>query len=189
MVIILVVVGASYESMPEDASIKIAAFNIQIFGRTKRGKADVMNVLTKIAREFDVMLVQEIRDSSQTTATSYLERINKMVGPDYAYVRSPRLGRTSSKEAYAFFYNTETVKLIDDSAYVYDDMADGEDDFEREPYIASFRSGGFDFTVVGIHTKPEDAEAEIAELADDDPVTTGVYPFSRLTVVWAELRK
>jgi len=142
------------------ASIKVAAFNIQIFGRTKRSKSEVMEVLVDVAREFDVMLVQEIRDSSGETAPAYLDLIN---GGDanYAYVESERLGRSTSKESYAYYWDTETVEYIEGSAYVYNDTGDV---FEREPYVASFRSGGFDFTLVGIHTKPDDAEHEIGNL-------------------------
>ena len=145
----------------EPETVTIAAFNIQIFGRTKRQKDHVMDVLTDIAREFDVVLVQEIRDSSEETAPTYLEQINQKPGPTYAYIRSPRLGRTTSKEAYAYFYNTESVEFIQGSDHVYQDT---DDAFEREPYIASFRSGGFDFTLVGIHTKPDDAPNEIGNL-------------------------
>jgi deoxyribonuclease-1-like protein len=147
------------DSEPE--TITIAAFNIQIFGRAKRQNDQVMDILAEIAREFDVILVQEIRDSSEETAPAYLERINGKPGPDYAYVRSPRLGRTTSKEAYAYFYNTQNEELIQGSDYVYEDTGDA---FEREPYIASFRSGGFDFTLVGVHTKPDDAYNEIGNL-------------------------
>ena len=147
------------DSEPE--TITIAAFNIQIFGRAKRQKDQVMDVLADIAREFDVILVQEIRDSTEETAPAYLEKINGKPGPAYAYVRSSRLGRTTSKEAYAYFYNTETVELIQGSDHVYEDTGDS---FEREPYIASFRSGGFDFTLVGVHTKPDDAYNEIGNL-------------------------
>lgn len=166
---LLIADGCIPESEPEgdstpETAIKVASFNIQVFGRTKREKDDVMNILVRIVREFDVMLVQEIRDSSETTAQFYLDKINAMDGPDYAFVKSARLGRTSSKEAYAYFYNTDTVDFIEGSDYVFDDTLDGEDDFEREPYIASFRSGNFDFTLVGIHTKPDDAEHEISEL-------------------------
>ena len=84
-----------------------------------------------------------------------------MEGAKYKFVRSERLGRTASKEAYAYFYNSETVEFIEYSDYVYDDV---DDVFEREPYIASFRSGNFDFTLVGIHTKPDDAYSEIGNL-------------------------
>jgi hypothetical protein len=120
----------------------------------------VMEVLVDIAKEFDVMLVQEIRDSSGETAPAYLELINGE-GAVYAYIESERLGRSTSKESYAYYWNTETVEHIEGSAYVYNDTGDV---FEREPYVASFRSGGFDFTLVGIHTKPDDAENEIGNL-------------------------
>ena len=145
----------------EQEIIRVAAFNIQVFGRTKRQNEQVMDILADIAREFDVVLVQEIRDSSEETAPYYLEKINEEPGPRYAFVRSRRLGRTTSKEAYAYFYNTETVEFIQGSDYVYEDA---DDVFEREPYVASFRSGGFDFTLVGVHTKPDDAYCEIGNL-------------------------
>lgn len=150
------------EPAPEEpTTIKVAAFNIQIFGRAKREKEDVMAILVNITRQFDLVLIQEIRDSSETTAPLFLEMINDAEGPEYAYVRSPRLGRTSSKEAYAYFYNTETVTHEEGSDHVYSDK---DDVFEREPYIATFSSGGFDFTLVGIHIKPDDAPHEIGNL-------------------------
>jgi endonuclease/exonuclease/phosphatase family metal-dependent hydrolase len=121
-----------------------------------------LNTLATIVREFDVVLVQEIRDSSETTAPIFLEAINALDGPDYAYIRSERVGRSSSKEAYAYFYNTESVQYLADTASVY---ADAGDVFEREPYIASFRAGEFDFTLIGIHTKPDDAYDEIGNLS------------------------
>jgi len=145
----------------EAPTIRVAAFNIQIFGQSKRSEADVMEVLVRAAREFDVVLVQEIRDSSGETAPAYLAGINSLEGPTYAYVESPRLGRTASKESYAYYWNTATVQIIEGSAHVYDDALDV---YEREPYVASFRAGGFDFTLIGVHTKPEEARWEIGNL-------------------------
>jgi len=78
------------------------------------------------------------------------------------YVISERLGRTGSKEQYAFVYNTETVSLIPSSSYVVDDPVDV---FEREPFVAFFRSGNFDFKIVNNHIKPDDVEAELKQLA------------------------
>lgn len=146
----------------EVTTIKIAAFNIQIFGKSKRAKPEVMEVLVDIAREFDIIFVQEIRDRENKTALFYLDTINAVGDLEYAMIESNRLGRTSSKEAYAYFYNISTVEFIPDSDYVWNDISDV---FEREPYIASFRSRDFDFTLAGIHVKPDDAEAEIGELA------------------------
>ena len=144
--------------------IKIAAFNVQIFGKTKKGKNDVMDVLKRIAQEFDIMFVQEFRDAKEKTASYYLQKINEAAGyQKYAFKRSERLGRGSSKEAYAYFYNTDKIEFIEGSAYIYNDT---NDIFQREPYIASFRKGNFDFTLVGIHVKPDDADSEIGHLAD-----------------------
>jgi deoxyribonuclease-1-like protein len=63
---------------------------------------------------------------------------------------------------------------VEGSAHVYDDAGDV---YEREPFIASFRAGGFDFTLIGVHTKPEEARWEIGNLTivaqgvlDADPV-------------------
>ncbi len=144
-------------------TIKIAAFNIQVFGRSKRQKEDVMDVLTSIVREFDLILIQEIRDSSEETIPIFLQEINNVDGKKYQYIRSERLGRSTSKEAYAYLYNTETIELIDESDYVYDDVYDV---FEREPYIASFVSGNFDFTIIGIHIKPDEAYSEMGNLTN-----------------------
>ncbi len=174
LMLILISVGAAVsvymalvtregEIEQESSTITIAAFNVQVFGRSKRQKNDVMKVLVNITREFDVVLIQEIRDSSEETIPYLLNEINEIEGAKYEFVRSDRLGRTTSKEAYAYLYNTETIDFIEGSDYVYNDV---DDVFEREPYIASFRSCNFDFTLVGIHTKPDDARLEIGNLTN-----------------------
>jgi len=154
-------ISSEQNQTAETKTAKIAAFNIQIFGKTKSDKTDVMTELTKIVREFDIVLIQEIRDATEQTIPNFIEKINQIEGATYSFIQSPRLGRTTSKEAYAYLYNTETVQFIQGSDYVYNDT---NDVFEREPYIASFKIGNFDFVLAGIHTKPEDAYNEIGNL-------------------------
>ena len=166
VITILATVAYAYISMEQDQveeteTAKIAAFNIQIFGQAKSQKEDVMSVLTKIVREFDIVLIQEVRDASEQTISNFVEEINQLEGPQYSFVRSERLGRTTSKDAYAYLYNTQTVQFIQGSDFVFNDVADV---FEREPYIASFKIGNFDFVLIGIHTKPDDAYNEIGNL-------------------------
>lgn len=145
-----------------DETIKIASFNIQVFGQSKRENEDIVDILTKTVRNFDIVAIQEFRDETETTLPYFVDRINKMNGDKYDYVTSPRLGRTSSKENYAFIYNTRTVTYKNNS-YVYNDK---NDVFEREPFVAEFKAGKFDFILVDIHTKPEDAKNEIKALVD-----------------------
>ena len=165
-IIIVALAAYAYVSLDqnqtsETQTTKIAAFNIQIFGKTKSDKPEVMVVLTNIVREFDIVLIQEIRDATEQTIPNFIQQINQANGVLYSYIESPRLGRTTSKEAYAYIYNTQAVQFVQGSDYVYDD---NNDVFEREPYIATFKIGNFDFTLAGIHTKPEDAYNEIGNL-------------------------
>jgi endonuclease/exonuclease/phosphatase family metal-dependent hydrolase len=143
--------------------VKIAAFNIQVFGKTKASKPEVMDILAKTIRNFDIVAVQEIRDKSQTALPALVAEVNALGGPEYKYIVSDRLGRTTSKEQYAYLYNTETVELGQTEPYVYQDE---NDVFHREPYIASFKTknGNFDFVLITIHTDPDEAPDEILNL-------------------------
>jgi deoxyribonuclease-1-like protein len=142
--------------------IKIATFNIQVFGMSKINNPEVMDVLTKIVRNYDIIAVQEIRDETMATLPYFLGKINEIPGDRYAYIESARLGRTDSKEQYAYIYNTKTISFGGKS-YVFNDT---HDVFEREPYLASFSSNKFDFILVNIHTKPTNAKQEIQSLVD-----------------------
>lgn len=53
------------DSVNENA-LSIASFNIQVFGKTKAKKKDVLLMLAKIISIFDVVAIQEIRDSSNS---------------------------------------------------------------------------------------------------------------------------
>jgi len=141
--------------------IKVASFNIQVFGQSKINKPDVMDILSRIIKRYDVVAIQEIRSKEQNVIPTLLSYVND-ADTEYDYIISERLGRTGSKEQYAFVYNTKTVDLIPGSSYVTDDS---DDVFEREPFVAFFRSGNFDFKVVNNHIKPDDVPAELNQLA------------------------
>jgi endonuclease/exonuclease/phosphatase family metal-dependent hydrolase len=121
-----------------------------------------MEVLSKTIRNFDIVAVQEIRDASQTALPALKNSVNDMAGPKYDFVVSECLGRTTSKEQYAYLYNTQTMQQIG-SPYTY---PDSNDLFQREPYIAEFkaRNGNFDFVLITFHTDPDTATQEINDL-------------------------
>lgn len=144
-----------------DTTITIASFNIQVFGKTKAGKPQVMQILAKTITRFDIVAIQEIRDASGT-AIKKLEATVDALGTNYDYIIGPRLGRTSSKEQYAYMYRLTTV--TPSQSYSYNDTA--QDTFHREPYIAKFtaKKGNFDFVLITIHTDPDEATQEINAL-------------------------
>jgi deoxyribonuclease-1-like protein len=157
--ILLILIFVSVASAGTNGVIKLGAFNLQIFGPTKASNPEVMNVLSKIIRNYDVIAVEEIRDETQTALPALNNAVNSMGSPQYDYVVSERLGRTISKEQYAYFFNTQTIGLIG-NPYVFTDSGDL---FEREPFVADFKvkNGNFDFVSITIHAKPENATQEI----------------------------
>ncbi|CAB1065534.1 deoxyribonuclease gamma (precursor) [Olavius sp. associated proteobacterium Delta 1] len=143
-------------------TITIASFNIQVFGQTKAGKPEVMNVLAHTISRFDVVAIQEIRDKSGT-AIEELEAAVDALGVDYEYVIGKRLGRSSIKEQYAFMYRTDTINVLETRDY-----RDWGDRFHREPFIGFFeaKNGNFDFVLINIHVDPDEATEEIHALID-----------------------
>jgi endonuclease/exonuclease/phosphatase family metal-dependent hydrolase len=149
------------EPVSLDEKMKVGSFNIQVFGQSKSNKPEVMAALAKIACEFDVMAVQEFRDKEKQAPFLYLDKINETCPDTYGIVLSERLGRSSSKEQYAFYYNTTTTEFIEFSEFTY---ADPGDLFEREYFSAKFVTGNFSYVLSNNHIKPDDAYDEIEVL-------------------------
>jgi endonuclease/exonuclease/phosphatase family metal-dependent hydrolase len=149
------------------STIKIASFNIQIFGRSKIAQASVMRVLCEVARRFDVVAIQEVRARDDGILPRFVQQINA-AGRQYDFVIGPRLGRTSSTEQYAYVYDTATVELDRSATYT---VADPDDLLHREPLVACFRARGpppneaFTFTLVNVHTDPDVVRGELDALA------------------------
>ncbi len=148
-------------------AIKVASFNIQILGRSKIAQQSVMEVLCDVVRRFDVVAIQEVRANTDDILPRFVQKINAG-GRKYDYLIGPRLGRTSSKEQYAFIFDTATIETDRRALYTVEDPADL---LHREPLVASFRVRGppaneaFTFTLVNIHTDPDEVHQEVAALA------------------------
>jgi deoxyribonuclease-1-like protein len=193
VVLIVVISGYSYEEgyFPdsfypgEKDEITVGAFNIQVFGTTKASNDEVLDILSDIICRYDIVAIQEIRDSSGTAILDLMEKVNEK-NPSYAYVVSERLGRTSSKEQYAYIYNTAKVKLSS-TPQTYPEPL-GTDPFHREPYIASFSSADGDFiaTFATIHTDPDEAEEEIDALTDVAEYCTEVLPGDEMVILMGD---
>ncbi|XP_076822525.1 deoxyribonuclease-1-like [Clavelina lepadiformis] len=163
--IVLFLVGlVSSEGAGE--SLLVGAFNVQIFGKSKIKKDDVIGVLTKVLSRYDLVLVQEIRDSSETSFPELVNQLNSEYDDLYEYEISGRVGRTSSKEQYGFIYRKDKLEVK--SMY---QVADELDLFEREPFIVRFGridNAGLlsEFTFIALHAKPDDAIAEMNNLVE-----------------------
>jgi endonuclease/exonuclease/phosphatase family metal-dependent hydrolase len=148
------------------STIRVASFNIQVFGESKIDKPDVMNVLAEVTRRFDVVAIQEIRAKRDDIVPRFVELINS-TGRKYDYVVGPRLGRTNSKEQYAFVFDTATIEVDRTALYT---VSDPSDRLHREPLVGWFRARGpppdqaFTFSLVDIHTDPDETTQELNAL-------------------------
>lgn len=148
-------------------TIRIASFNIQVFGQKKISNPRARSLLVEIIRQFDVVAIQEIR-SKQDILPQFVDLINAG-GRHYDFVIGPRLGRTTSKEQYAFIFDTASIEIDRSSLYT---VADPDDRLHREPLVGWFRVRGppaeqaFTFSLVDIHTDPDETRTELDALAD-----------------------
>ena len=133
-------------------TFKLASFNIQILGKSKVSKSLVEEVIPKIIGKYDVIAIQELRDSSEETINTLKQWL-----PEYNFVVSERLGRSVSKEQYIVAY--KRGKEINSAIF-----PDNKDVFEREPQITYLEVGNLTFSFINVHIKPEDAENEIKAL-------------------------
>lgn len=148
------------------SELKLAAWNIRILSDNSRDDAELQKIAQTLI-DYDFIAITELRDEK---VLKRLQRILSESGAEYGYLISEPVGRegSSHKERYAFLYYKGLVSVVTDGK-LYPDAADGEDDFVRDPYWATFRAGKFDFSVIAVHVVWGDnvakRRAEVMELA------------------------
>ena len=152
-------------------AILVASFNIQVFGESKLSKPPVVEVLARVVRNFDIVAIQEVRAKSDEILPAFVRAVNAD-GSRYQHVIGPREGRTSSKEQYAFVYDSNRIEVDPSSLGV---VPDPQGRMHRPPMHARFRTRinpatmAFTFWLVNIHTDPDEVPQELDAL-------TGVFP-------------
>lgn len=118
--------------------LRLATWNIRILSDGSRDDGELA-LIAEIMERYDLVAVQELRDLEVT------RRLLAML-PGWEAVVSDAVGR-GVRERYAFFYRRGAVEQAG-TAFLLPDPADL---FIREPFIAGFRAGNFDFTLVTVH--------------------------------------
>uniref|UniRef100_A0A4W2F4U8 Deoxyribonuclease n=1 Tax=Bos indicus x Bos taurus TaxID=30522 RepID=A0A4W2F4U8_BOBOX len=121
-------------------ALKICSFNVRSFGESKKANCNAMDVIVKVIKRCDIILLMEIKDSSNRICPTLMEKLN---GEKLVSVKQ---------------------------SYLYHDYQAGDADvFSREPFVVWFQSpytAVKDFVIVPLHTTPETSVREIDELAD-----------------------
>lgn len=148
-------------------AIRIATFNIQVFGASKSSKPEVMRQLATVFLQFDVVAVQEIRGDPKIPMDALLREISRQ-GGRYRGIHGPPIGRTSQTECYGYVWDQERIDIVENSDYLVDDPLDR---MHRQPMVASFQTRvapvdsrlPFRFTLINVHTDPDEVRGDTPE--------------------------
>jgi endonuclease/exonuclease/phosphatase family metal-dependent hydrolase len=148
----------------QPGELRVSAFNVQVFGLSKMDKPEVVEALTQIITRFDLVMVQEVRDISETAIFELLETINAASSYSYEIFLSERLGRTSSKEQMAYLYRSDKLRFIEGAT-----VADPMDIFERPPVWTKFEyiESASAINILGSHLDPDAVPTEIEALYNE----------------------
>lgn len=148
-------------------TLRIASFNLGVFGTSKLQDSAAMEILVRTLRQFDVVAIQEIRSNDPSVPKQLLDWVDQGEGR-YDLIISPRIGRTNQQEQYAFLYDRSIVALDVDRSYV---VTDPQDFLHREPFVVWGKTLGVDgaaaftFTLINIHTDPDEISRELPILS------------------------
>ncbi len=130
---------------PSPVTRVFASFNLLHLG-WNNGKD--LHTLAGIIAQYDVIALQEVMNLDT------LQRLNtildSLTGIRWRFIASQeKIGRTTYKEYYTIGYRSDRTTYIENSAAIWPDSLD---EFEREPFHASFRTGNFDYTLIVMHS-------------------------------------
>jgi hypothetical protein len=160
------IAAADIPSSKLDETITIATWNIRELGAMDRQEAS-LHFIAEIIGQFDLVSVVELRDN-----TSDLAKVLALLGPYWKAVFSDYLvGPGGKRERSAFVYDSRAVTFTGLASQAIALRTKDGTEYEpeitwwRPPYIASFRSGSFDFILVAAHIRWGDTdEGRIQEL-------------------------
>jgi hypothetical protein len=165
------IAAAKIPSSKIDETLNITTWNIREFGKKARSEAAI-HYLAEVLGQIDLVGLVELRDD-----LTDLGRVLKILGPYWRTVYSdmiPDAGGNRERVAY----------LYDERAVVFNGLAAeanpprtkkgteylADISWWRSPYLASFRSGNFDFVAITTHVRWGDSDAarvgELDTLAD-----------------------
>ncbi len=143
-----------------DQTFNLATWNIREFGKKPRSLAAI-HYIAEVLGQFDLIGIVELRDDLRD-----LRRILDVLGPYWRAVYSDAvLDPGGNRERVAYIYDKRQIAFngMASAAFAKRSKVGTEwvPDFNwwRPPYMASFKSGSFDFVVLSTHIRWGDSEA------------------------------
>jgi len=146
-----------------DETLNIAAWNIREFGKKPRKEASI-HFIAEIIGQFDLVAVVELRDN-----LSDLSKVMQILGPYWRVVYSDFIEDPGgNRERMAYLYDQRAVAFTGLASEADPPRKKNEKTGEyeslitwwRSPYMASFKSGDFDFVLITAHIRWGKTEQE-----------------------------
>jgi hypothetical protein len=130
--------SAPAEDPDRGPRIRVATFNAQALNPTKIRKPQVLDLLARIGRQFDVLALQEIESETDDILPRLVNLMNK-TGQQYDYAIGPRVGPKEARQQYAFVFNRRTIVIDRSELYT---VEDPQNLLTYEPFVGWFRANG-----------------------------------------------
>jgi len=146
--------SANIPSSKIDKTVNIATWNIRHWGQKKRKKCS-LHYIAEILNQFDLISVVELRRN-----VSEMKYVLDLLGEYWSVVFSDYITDAGgNKERIAYIFDTRAVQFTGMAAEtdgkrkknkktgIYEPLFS----WWRKPYMASFKSGSFDFVALSVH--------------------------------------
>lgn len=124
-------------------AIRVGSWALAGFGREKIAKPQVMDLFSRLIRQFDVIAVQQITSPERDLLPRMVEHVNR-TGRKYDFLLGPIVGPEGSGhqplgEQYAFFFDADRIETDRSQLYT---VSDPKDQVTYDPLVAWFRVRG-----------------------------------------------
>jgi hypothetical protein len=149
-------------------TIRIATLQLGALDERKVVSPTAAGGLAQLARQFDLLAIQNVQARDQGVLMAFVEAINS-TGRHYDFVTAPAVGREPVRQYSAFIFDRATIEVDRATVAV---VVDPTHKFRRPPLVAAFRARGpdpseaFTFTLINVHTDAQQAAEELDALAD-----------------------
>jgi endonuclease/exonuclease/phosphatase family metal-dependent hydrolase len=144
-----------------DETLNIATWNIRQFGKSPRSEAAI-HYIAEILGQFDLIGIVELNAN-----LGDLRRVLNILGPYWrAVYTDAQLDHPGNDERIGFIYDRRAVTFNGLAAEASEPRAKTgttylpTETFWRTPYMASFRSGNYDFVVMAVHVRWAKVESD-----------------------------
>ncbi|WP_164101200.1 exonuclease/endonuclease/phosphatase family protein [Candidatus Laterigemmans baculatus] len=124
-------------------SIRVGSWALAGFGRDKLAKPHVADLFARLARQFDVLALQQITTPERDLLPRLVEHVNR-TGRKYDFLLGPVVSPPGEEgralgEQYAFLFDTERIETDRGQLYT---VADPGEQVSYDPLVGWFRTRG-----------------------------------------------